>query len=233
MKKHLFVLGVLAAVTAFSSARPCLICLDEENPREAELVAWIAQEGTGAIPSLREIAACPETEAALRIVAVRSLGVFRDREIVPLLRRMVLELIDPTAVGPFGDLGPSSLLRGEAARALAMMGEGDPAELLWAAWDGLSPDRRLEIPRLLAELADPLAQSRQIEILQGTDDEGLAFQTLMELRRSGDAAAAAAIEERLERWRRMIGETGDWREREILNRMIRYAEGTIRALGGR
>ena len=207
--------------------------LFRSNPREAELVAWIAQEGTGAIPSLREIAACPETEAALRIVAVRSLGVFRDREIVPLLRRMVLELIDPTAVGPFGDLGPSSLLRGEAARALAMMGEGDPAELLWAAWDGLSPDRRLEIPRLLAELADPLAQSRQIEILQGTDDEGLAFQTLMELRRSGDAAAAAAIEERLERWRRMIGETGDWREREILNRMIRYAEGTIRALGGR
>ncbi len=229
-------LGCLILLTFAPDTAACPVCSEElagANPRVTALVSRIEDQGRDSIPELRKLAADPAEDKALRTVAARHLGTFGDRESVPALRAIVLEVVDPEAEGPFGPGGPGPGLRVAAAGALGTMGESGPAQLIWSGWEELSLPRQFEIPRILSELGDPRALERQLEILERTSDYGLAFQVILELRRTGTSAAIPAVEKWLNKWRSAAEAEEDPHRRRELNRIIRYAEGTIRALGRR
>lgn len=216
-----------------TAALACPICTEElapTDPRVNGLVSRIESEGPAVIPELRRLAADPTEGPVIRTVAVRHLGIFGDRDSIPALRAIVLEIVNPESKESFGPGGRGSGMRAAAAGALGAMGEPGPAEALWSGWAGLELARQLEIPRLLSELRDPQAQERQIAMLRETGDFDLVIQLLIELRRTGTSAALPAAEEWVGKFRRAAAAEEDLFIRKDLNKMVRYAEGTVRAL---
>lgn len=212
------------------AATACPVCLESAegiNPRLVELISRIEDSGAETIPELRELAADDGEMLDLRTAAVRHLGIFLDRGSIPTLRKIVLDILGPEPVGG------SSALRDAAAAALGAMRDRETADILWRGRSEMSLERRVEIPRLLTNLGDPRALARQIEMLESGSDDAVAFQAIVELRRSGDATAIPAIEKWLEVWRAKAASEENLFVRKDLNHVIRYVENTLRVLRNR
>lgn len=201
-----------------------------ESPAERTLAAYVAAEGAAAIPRLREILLSVDEDSVVRLAAIRHLRALGDKGSAPLFRRLVLEVLDASAIGFFRADDSNAQIRAEAAAALNAMGDEGLADLFWEARSVLPRDRALEVLRLLWRLGDPQAQERMIEVLNTADDDEIAFQAVVELRRNGDARAIPPLREKLKLWRKLVAQGVHPIERGIINRRIRYVEGTIRAL---
>ncbi len=225
---------MLLALYSAGPAGACLICEDVTSAAEESLSEWVAETGAAAVPRLREILLCRENrDLRIKIVAARELGRLGDFESADLLERTVLEIINPDPGGEFGVFTPGHALRFQAARSLVSLRPSPAGEMIWRERENLSPRRQEELPALLFALQTPRLGEKLVEMLD-FPSRGTVFQALVELRRSGDSRAAAAVEKTLSRWKQELGDgpIRDIREPD-LRKMIRYGEGTLRVLRGR
>jgi len=212
-------------------AGACLICEDVPSGAEERLAGWVAETGAAAVPRLREILLCRENrDLRTKVIAARELGRLGDAGSADPLEVVVLEILDPDSDCEFGVATPAHALRFQAARSLVSLRSTEAGEKLWSARVSLPPQRQEELPALLYALRTPGLEEKLVELLD-SPFRATVFQAIVELRRSGDRRAIPAVARTVALWKTELeeGTAGDIRDPD-LRKMIRYGEGTIRAL---
>ena len=221
----------LAFLALSRPAAACIICHDVESSGEKMVRELVREKGKKAIPELREILACSESpHLQAKLAAARELGRLRDRESIPVLRGIVLEIVKAGSPGRFGSITPEHSLREAAAAALCRMGVEGVGEEIWQTRRDLPPERREELPRIFYYLGVPGLEDKLLEMLSAPDNDLVEFQVVLELRRSGTSRSIPRLKKILAGWQKDLSESKDPRRRRSLGRLIKYTESTIRVL---
>jgi len=141
------VLLFLLAMAGAGQVLACIMCEDVPDPGEEKLRAQIKAQGKEIIPQLREIVSCDHKEhQSQKMLAIETLARFQDDGSVPILKKMVLEIINPASLSPFGLVSPESECRVGAARALRELEVMGVATEIFADWKDMPLERRQELP---------------------------------------------------------------------------------------
>lgn len=222
------------SLSVFLFARPieaCIICHDITTSGEKKVQDLVREKGPEAGPELRRILSCPEnTDLRTKMVVARELGRLRDRESIPILKRIVLEIIEADTSSPFAVITLEQSLREIAAASLRQMEVTGVGEEIWRNWRELPLERLEGLPRVLYSLQTPGLEDKLLQLLDAYDNEALDFQVLLELRRSGTSRSIPAIKKVLARWEEELSRCREPGRRRSLGRFIRYTKNTIQAL---
>ena len=225
---------LLVSLSVLLLARPagaCIICHDIQTSGEKKVEDLVQEKGKGAIPELREILTCDDsTHLRAKMIAARELGRLRDRDSIPILKRIVLEIIEAETSSPFAVITLEQSLREIAATSLHQMGVDGIGEEIWRNWRELPLERLEGLPRILYSLQTPGLEDKLLQLLDAYDNEALDFQVVLELRRSGTSRSIPAIKKVLARWEEELSSCREPGRRRYLGRLIRYNRNTIRAL---
>lgn len=232
--KFFYCSAVFICLAFLAFTRPavaCIICHDITTSGEKKVQDLVREKGKGSFPELREILTCDDSaHLRAKIVAARELGRLEDRDSIPILKRIVLEIIAADTSSPFAVITLEQSLREVAATSLHQMGVDGIGEEIWRNWRELPLERLEGLPRVLYSLQTPGLEDKLLQLLDAYDNEPLNFQVVLELRRSGTARSIPAIEQVLARWEKELSSCREPGRRRYLGRLIRYNRNTIQAL---
>ena len=177
------------------------------NKPLADLRILYETKGRDALPRIREVLRTSSDPRILRRAAGYIVAL-NDREAIPLLEDMLLELTKRVAFGAFGLDTYAFQGRLAVAHALAEFGPTLLGESIWQRYDRMDFNRKGEVPYLLNALQTPRLTDYLLEILDRGEDHQLMLGALEMLADGGNATALPALNTRMARWRQMDTQPG-------------------------
>lgn len=211
MKKFYYLLIIFAffPLSLSQIAQACPACWagygsgDERfNKPLAELRLLYEREGRGALPAIRE-ALKNQNDPLVKQRAADYIGELKDIESLPLLEQEILEITKKVSFSNFGLGIPEFQTRLKIAHILANLGAKELADRLWAKYDQLDIQRKMEVPYLLNALNDAKLTERLAKILERSEDHQLMLGAIDVLGMGGDSKALPFLRAKLIEWERI------------------------------
>jgi hypothetical protein len=187
-------------------AEGCALCWagygkgDERlNKPLADLRIIYEKEGRNALPYIRDTLETSTDPLVIRRAA-NYIVEFNDRDSIPLLEDMLLELTRRVSFSAFGLDTYAFKCRLAAAHALGKLGHSNVGSDLWERYDHLDFKRRSEVPYILNALNDPHLDERLLRILDVEEDHQLMMGALDALAVGGSAEAIPALKTKVAGW---------------------------------
>lgn len=171
------------------------------NKPLADLRLLYEREGRAALPAIRE-ALKTQTDPLVKQRAADYIAELKDVESLPLLEQEITEIIKKVSFSNFGLGIPEFQTRLKIAHILANFGAKGLADRLWAKYEQLDIQRKMEIPYLLNALIDPKLTERLFKIIDKSEEHQLMLGAIEVLGMGGDSQVLPYLRTKLIEWER-------------------------------
>lgn len=169
------------------------------NKPLADLRRVYEQGGTDALPAIREVLR-KSTDPWVLQRAANYLVDLDDRESIPQMESIILDLIKRVSFTTFGFGAPGFHSRLSVACALSRFGPNRVGDRIWERYDRLDRDRKSEVAPILSAIRDPHLDERMIAILKQEEDHRLMQGALEALATDGSRSSLPFLRSRVTAW---------------------------------
>ena len=200
-----FVLIVFFLQVSFVRACPfCDATVDESaderyNKPLADLRELYEGKGKDALPDIRE-ALKKSTDPLVLQRAANYLVDLDDRESIPQMESVLLDLVKKVSFSTFGLGTPGFQSRLSVAYALGRFGPTTVGDRIWEKYNQLDWNRKSEVTYILSALKDPHLDERMIAILDREEDHQLMQGALEALIVDGSHQSLPFLRSKVKAW---------------------------------
>lgn len=219
IKKRKYLL-LLLLIPLFShllggKAEGCAACEAAGNlANESENKAFYAlrilyeRKGRAALPFIRR-GLKMDNNPPTQMRAVGYIAELNDTESIPQLENILSELVKRVSFSTFGLNTTDFRRRWIVAYALGTLGAPGMADRIWARYDRFDLRRKMEVPSILAALADPKLTEHLMEILGRCEDHQLMIVTLDTMATGGNAQSLPFLRSKIVEWEAKTAENSE------------------------
>jgi len=130
-----------------------------------------------------------------------------DTESIPQLEKILSELVKRVSFSTFGFKTTDFRRRWIVAYTLGTLGAPGMADRIWARYDRFTLSKKMEVPSILAALADPKLTEHLMGIISRCEDHQLMMVTLDTIAMGGNAEAIPFLRSKIAEWEAKAAET--------------------------
>ncbi len=207
-RKYLWLLLLIAFFSHLlgGNAEGCAACeaagrLANESENKAFYALRILYERKGreALPFIRRGLKL-DNNPPVQMRAAAYIAELNDTESIPQLEKILSELVKRVSFSAFGLKTTDFRRRWIVAYTLGTLGAPGMADRIWARYDRFTLSKKMEVPSILAALADPKLTEHLMGIITKCEDHQLMIVTLDTMATGGNAQSLPFLRSKIVEW---------------------------------
>lgn len=215
--KYLWLLLLIALFSHLlgGNAEGCAACQaagqlanESENKAFYALRILYERKGRAALPFIRR-GLKMDNNPPTQMRAAAYIAELNDTESIPQLEKILSQLVKRVSFSTFGLKTTDFRRRWIVAYTLGTLGAPEMADRIWARYDRFTLSKKMEVPSILAALADPKLTEHLMGIIRRCEDHQLMIVTLDTMATGGNAQSLPFLRSKIVEWEAKAAETSE------------------------
>jgi hypothetical protein len=172
---------------------------ESENKAFYALRILYERKGRAALPFIRRGLKL-DNNPPTQMRAAAYIAELNDTESIPQLEKILSQLVKRVSFSTFGLKTTDFRRRWIVAYTLGTLGAPGMADRIWARYDRFTLSKKMEVPSILAALADPKLTEHLMGILGRCEDHQLMIVTLDTMATGGNAQSLPFLRSKIVEW---------------------------------